>query len=91
MDTRTITLPADLADRLESLATQQGRSVADLVVEILGHYAPTDTGNWALSVAEGMETADIPWLDDPDASMNSAERFRQHLAGKYSTSGGQDE
>ncbi len=35
------------------------------------------------AVAIGMETADIDWIDDPDASANSREHFKQHLDEKW--------
>ncbi|MDZ4769177.1 MAG: hypothetical protein SGJ24_08620 [Chloroflexota bacterium] len=79
MTDRTITLRSDLVDRLETLAERQGRSLDDVFGELLNTYAPSDSGNWALAVAEGMETADINWIDDPDASLNSREHFQRHL------------
>lgn len=71
MTDRTITLRADLVERLEALAHRQGRSLDDVFGELLNTYAPVQSGNWALVVAEGMEAADIHWIDDPDASANS--------------------
>jgi hypothetical protein len=79
MNHRTITLPADLVARFELLADQEGRSLDELLRELLNNYAPTSGGNWALTVAAGMETADIDWIDDPDASANSRALFKGYL------------
>ena len=97
MTDRTITLRSDLVERLETLAERQGRSLDevgnDLLSELLNTYAPTPSGNWALAVAEGMEAADIDWIDDPDASLNSRAHFQQHLREQWErtqNSGGDD-
>ena len=83
MTDRTITLRSDLVERLEALAGQQGRTIDDVSNELLGKmlnsYAPVTSRNWALAVAEGMEAADIDWIDDPDASVNSRVDFERHL------------
>lgn len=79
MTEQTITLRSDLVERLEALAGQQGRTVNEVFGELLNSYAPVGAGNWALAVAQGMEAADIVWLDDPDASVNSRHHFEQHL------------
>lgn len=79
MTDRTITLRSDLVERLEALAGQQGRTIDDVFGELLNSYAPVGGGNWALAVAEGMEAADIAWIDDPDASVNSRNDFERHL------------
>ncbi|MBZ0300820.1 MAG: hypothetical protein K8J31_13805 [Anaerolineae bacterium] len=83
MTDRTITLRSDLVERLEALAQRQGRSLDDLFGELLNTYAPVQSGNWALAVAEGMEAADIDWIDDPDASANSRDHFEHHLREKW--------
>ncbi len=83
MTDRTITLPSELVERLETLAQRQGRPLDEVFSELLNTYAPTPSGNWALAVAEGMEAADIDWLDDPDASVNSRTHFQQHLREKW--------
>jgi hypothetical protein len=83
MNHRTITLSADLVERFELLAEQQGRSLDELLTELLSNYVPVSGGNWALAVAMGMETADIDWIDDPDASANSRALFKQHLDEKW--------
>jgi hypothetical protein len=94
MDHRTITLPADLVKRFEQLADESGRSVDELFAELLSNFAPSsDDNNWALNVAVGMETADIDWIDEPDASAKSRERFNRHLDEKWKRSqntGGSD-
>jgi predicted transcriptional regulator len=83
MTDRTITLRSDLIERLETLAERQGRSLDEVFGELLNAYAPTPHGNWALAVAEGMEAADIDWIDDPAASVNSRAHFQQHLREKW--------
>lgn len=79
MTDRTITLRSDLVERLETLAGQQGRTLDDVFGELLNSYAPVGGGNWALAVAEGMEAAEIDWIDDPDASVNNRHEFERHL------------
>lgn len=83
MTDRTITLRSDLVERLEALAGQQGRTIDDVGNELLGEmlnsYAPVSGGRWALAVSEAMEAADIDWIDDPDASVNSRDDFERHL------------
>ena len=83
MTDRTISLRSDLVERLETLAERQGRSLDDVLGELLGSYAPVGGSNWALAVAEGMEAADIDWIDDPEASVNSREHFERHLREKW--------
>lgn len=83
MTDRTITLRSDLVERLEALAGQQGRTVDEVFGELLNSYAPIGGGNWALAVAEGMEAANIDWIDDPDASVNSRAHFERHLREKW--------
>lgn len=93
MSDRTITLRSDLVERLETLAERQGRSLDEVFGELLNTYAPTASGNWALAVGAGMEAADIDWIDDPDASLNSRGHFQQHLREKWErtqNSGGDD-
>jgi len=79
MTDRTITLRADLVERLETLAERQGRSLDEVFGDMLTTFAPISSGNWALALAEHMETADIDWIDDPDASLNSRTNFEGHL------------
>ena len=86
MSTRTITLRSDLAERLEAIAKQQGRSIDDVLEELLHTYAPISNVNWALAVAEGMEAAEIAWIDDANASTNSGAHFEQHLQERWEQS-----
>jgi predicted DNA-binding protein len=58
MSTRTITLPDELVDRLETLAQTLGRPLDEVVSDLLEHYSPTPA-HWALALAEAMEEADI--------------------------------
>ena len=83
MADKIILLRSDLIDRLEALAQAQGRTVNEVFGDLLEQYAPSPRGNWALTVAEGMEAADIEWHDDPDASTRSRENFKQHLREKW--------
>jgi predicted transcriptional regulator len=81
MTERTISLRSELVERLERLA--QGRNLNEVLNELLQQTASPVSENWALAVAEGMEAADIEWLDEPDASTRSRERFEQHLREKW--------
>lgn len=83
MTDRAIMLRSDLVERLEALAGQQGRTIDEVLNELLNSYAPVGSGNWALAVAEGMEAADIDWIDDPDASVNSRAHFERHLRERW--------
>ncbi len=83
MTDRTITLRSDLVERLEELAQRQGRSIDDVFDELLNIYVPVQKGNWALAVAEGMEEAEIDWIEDPEASVNSREHFERYLREKW--------
>ncbi len=80
MAARTITLPSDLVERLETLAREQGRPLDDVLRDLLEHYADN---NWALTIAKAMEEADIDWKDDPDLSTRSRENFEQHSYEKW--------
>ncbi|MBX3080788.1 MAG: hypothetical protein KF716_04080 [Anaerolineae bacterium] len=83
MTDKTITLRSDLVERLEAIAKQQQRSLDEAFGELLSSYAPVQRNNWALIVAEGMEQANIDWLDDPDAATTSREHFQRHLREKW--------
>lgn len=80
---RTITLRSDLVERLEALAGAQGRTLDEVSNELLGEmlnsYSPLSGDLWAVVVAEGMERAEIEWVTDPDASVNSRDHFKAHL------------
>ena len=54
MNYRTITLPADLVERFELLANQHGRSLDELLTEILNNYSPASGSNWALCSEYGV-------------------------------------
>lgn len=77
MTARTITLPSEIVEQLEMLAQQQGRTLDDVLRELLEHYAPSHR-NWVLSIADAMEKADIDWHDAPSLSTTSRENFEQH-------------
>ena len=85
MTDRTITLRSDLAERLEALASHEGQTLNEVIEQCLNRYTPI-SGNWALAVAEGMEWAEIAWIDDPDASSNSRDHFEQHLREQWERS-----
>ena len=71
MINRTITLRADLVERLEDLAQRQGKLITEVFGDLLNTYAPQGGGNSALAVAEGIEAADIDWIDDSNASLEN--------------------
>lgn len=80
MTAHTISLRIDLIKRLRTLADHQGRSVDEVIGDMLDTYAPQPgNSNWAVAVAEGMRAADIDWIDDPDASVNSRAHFKDYL------------
>jgi len=83
MTDRTITLDAELVERLEKLARTQGRSVDAVLADLLGQYKPLSGRNWVLAVAEGMEAAEIEWRDEPDASERSSEHYKRHLSERW--------
>jgi predicted transcriptional regulator len=84
MSAQTIALRTDLIQRLRILAERQGQSVDEVVGEMLDTYAPVaNAANWAVAVAEGMRAADIDWIDEPDASVNSRAHFRDYLFEKW--------
>ncbi len=81
MTAKTITLRADLVDRLESLARTEGRTLDDVFGDLLEQYTRP---NWALAIAEGMEALESEWLeDDPSASEHSRQHFEQHNYEKW--------
>ena len=85
MTDRMIAVRSDLADRLEEKAREEGRSVNDVLGELLEQPEPAQRprSNWALAVAKGMEAAPIDWIDDPAASTNSRKHYRQYLQEKW--------
>lgn len=85
MTAKSITLQSDLVERLETLARTQGRPLDDVLKDLLEQYISTGS-NWALSVAEEMEDADIDWQDDATLSAHSRERFEQYSLEKWQKS-----
>lgn len=83
MSEKAITLRADLVDRLHALAQLQGRSVDDVLDHLLPEQPPQDDANWALALAEEMETADIDWTEQPDLSANSARNYAAHVQAEW--------
>ena len=77
----TMTVRADLRERLEALAAAQNQSVDEVLETLLP--PPATEENWALAFAEEMETADIDWIVDPEASVKSRERYKQHVYEKW--------
>lgn len=79
MADKTITLRADLVDRLETLASEQGRTVDALLEEMLPGKppAPEKPKNWALAVVRAAEEANIEWEDLPgiDAASESGNLY----------------
>ena len=76
MAEKTIRLRAELVDRLESLATAQGRSVDDVLTNLLAETeAPQNL--WTMELIEAMADETIVWRDVPDLSESSRERFQQ--------------
>lgn len=86
MTDRTITLRSDLVERLEALASHEGKTLNEVVEQFLNGYISISGGNWALAVAEGMEAAEIAWIDDANASTNSGDHFEQHLRERWEQS-----
>jgi hypothetical protein len=77
----TMTVRADLRERLEALAAAQNQSIDEVLENLLP--PPPSGDNWALVLAKGMEEADIDWIDEPDAAERSREHFEQHLRDKW--------
>jgi len=77
----TMTVRADLRERLEALAAAQNQSVDEVLENLLP--PPPSGDNWALAFAEEMESADIDWVIDPEASVKSRERYKQHVYEKW--------
>jgi predicted DNA-binding protein len=82
MPARTITLPSEIVEQLETLARTQGRPLDDVLRDLLEQYSLSGS-NWALSLAEAMEEADIDWQDDASLSEHSREHFEQHHYKKW--------
>ncbi len=82
MTARTITLRSELVEQLEKLARAQGRTLDDVLRDLLEQYTPPGN-NWALTLAEEMEKADIDWIDEPNASAHSRDHFQQYNYEKW--------
>jgi predicted transcriptional regulator len=83
MTKQAIILKSELIERLETLAEGQGLSLDDMIGKLLSSYVPERPGNWALAVAEGMEAAEIDWIDDPEASAVTGKTYKDHLHEKW--------
>lgn len=84
MTDRTISLRADLVERLETLASDEGRSLDDVLGDSLQLYAATSGSNWASALAQAMEEADdIEWKNEPDLSLRSREHFEEYAHQKW--------
>ncbi len=75
MSSKTIILRSDLVDRLQEIASSQGRSVDDVLETLL----EPQVNNWALAVLEDMEAADLDLRDEPDLARNSRANYEQHV------------
>jgi predicted transcriptional regulator len=84
METRTIILPAQLVSRLEMLAQRRGRSLDEMLGDLIEDAAPAKNSQWAVALAEGMEASEIDWIDDPDASETSRVHLEAYLSQKSS-------
>lgn len=79
----TLTIRADLRDRIQALAAERGQSTDEVLDAALPRLTSTPRHNWALAFVEAMESEDIEWIDDPDASVKSRERYEQHVYEKW--------
>ena len=91
MSERTLTLRADLVDKLEALAERRGLTVEDLLciefdVDIPISIAVNPANQWVIAVAKGMAEEDIDWIDDPNAAANSRYHLESYLEDKLKTS-----
>lgn len=78
MAEKTIALRADLVERLERIASAQGRSVDEVLDTLLeSQIPPAPAGNWALTLAERMAAAPIDWKDEPELSARSRRLFQE--------------
>ncbi|GAB4519257.1 MAG: hypothetical protein OHK0046_27830 [Anaerolineae bacterium] len=79
MAERTITLRAELVEQLETLAATQGRTLDDLLSDLVAAPQPISQPNnrWTVQVAEAMAAADIEWLDVPTLSEDSRKLYEE--------------
>lgn len=69
MTEKTITLRAELVDQLEALASARGSSIDEVVAHLLEPQVVRGNHNWALALAEAMESEDIVWLDETEGTV----------------------
>jgi hypothetical protein len=87
MEEKTIKLRAELVEQLEKLASVQGRSVDEVLADLIeSRSAPRAGSGWALRVAERMENLDIEWHDEPELSSRSRETYQNDLYERWQRS-----
>lgn len=87
MTEKTITLRAELVERLEALAQQTGQSIDDILASILNAQTEqSKSSNWAMAVVRGMAEADIDWVDAPDLSEKGSRIYREDLHQRWAQS-----
>lgn len=80
MSEKTITLRADLVERLETIAAAQGRSVDEVLDALIKPQMPSGAQtNWALALAETMAAERIDWQDEPELSARSRDAYQDGL------------
>ena len=80
-ETVPLMVRADLCERIKALAAERGQSIDELLEDLLS--ADSKPTNWALAFADAVESADVEWVNDPDASIKSSERYKQHVYDKW--------
>jgi hypothetical protein len=78
MAERTITLRAKLVERLEQMASEQGRTVDEVLEALVMGKARNPKNQWALDLADGMAAADIDWKEPP-AGKTSREMYEEYI------------
>jgi hypothetical protein len=87
MAEKTITLRADLIERLETLAKAKGRSVDEVLDTLLESQMPSGTqANWAVRLAETMAAEEIDWQDEQELSTRSRDAFQDDLYRRWQRS-----
>ena len=85
---KSLTLRADLVERLESIALIEDRSVDDVVAALLEQQTPSEkSSNWALHLAETMAAANIVWQDVPELSASSRDVYQDAVYRQCSYNG----
>ncbi len=84
MEERTLTLRADLVDRLEAMASKQGRTIEDVLDDVLEDVEPAaeKPNNWALAVVRAATEANIEWEDLPNIA-NASESGNLYYEDRY--------